>query len=174
VLGEDPPTSEGEILASRELPTADIAEVIRSRTSRRTRQNALPASVRNRYENLDRISTVSSWSATRCAASPRLRARDDGGRAGGASPAQALADGTRDLPRRFFRAAAKLINIPWSLAVGGDCASRKSKSTASDRRLINKYLAHYAPLPRSTPGSGPRSSVATCSDPPARLLSLVT
>jgi len=150
--------SDAEMLAFAEsLPTADIAEVIRSRS----------------------LSTNPSKCATGqvCATATRTSTIIDGflvvGDACAAQPVYAqgmtvaalealllrklLADGTRDLPRRFFRAAAKVINIPCSWPWRRFCGFRKSKSTASDDRLITS-TARYRAAARSTPGSGPRSS----------------
>jgi len=54
----------------------------------------------------------------------------------------ALPDGMPGLARRFFKATAKVIDIPWQLAVGGDLAL---PSVAGPRpfplKLINAYVA---------------------------------
>ena len=54
----------------------------------------------------------------------------------------ALARGPDGLARRFFKAAAKVIDIPWQLAVGGDLAiSQVPGPRPFSVRLINAYVA---------------------------------
>jgi hypothetical protein len=54
----------------------------------------------------------------------------------------ALADGEDGLARRFFRAAAKVIDVPWQLAVGGDLALPNVPGPRPlPVRLVNAYIA---------------------------------
>jgi 2-polyprenyl-6-methoxyphenol hydroxylase-like FAD-dependent oxidoreductase len=55
---------------------------------------------------------------------------------------ECLAAGREDIARRFFRAASRLIDIPWQIAVGSDLQHPKveGKRTAQVR-FINWYLA---------------------------------
>jgi 2-polyprenyl-6-methoxyphenol hydroxylase-like FAD-dependent oxidoreductase len=54
----------------------------------------------------------------------------------------ALAGGKDGLARRFFRAAAKVIDAPWQLAVGGDLALPNVPGPrALPVRIINAYIA---------------------------------
>ena len=58
-----------------------------------------------------------------------------------------MSQGTRDLARRFFERAAKVVDIPWSIAVGNDL---RMKETVGPRNagvtFINWYMSklHYA------------------------------
>jgi 2-polyprenyl-6-methoxyphenol hydroxylase-like FAD-dependent oxidoreductase len=52
-----------------------------------------------------------------------------------------LSRGTKDLPRRFFRASAKPIGQAWSLAVGGDLSLPEIQGTAPlSTRLLSGYI----------------------------------
>ncbi len=54
----------------------------------------------------------------------------------------ALADGEDGLARRFFRAAAKVIDAPWQLAVGGDLALPNVPGARPlALRIMNAYIA---------------------------------
>jgi len=54
----------------------------------------------------------------------------------------ALADGEEGLARRFFRAAAKVIDVPWQLAVGGDLALPNVPGPRPlPVRIVNAYIA---------------------------------
>jgi len=54
----------------------------------------------------------------------------------------ALAQGHAGLARRFFRAAARVIDIPWQLAVGGDLSiSSVPGPRPLPVRLVNAYIA---------------------------------
>jgi 2-polyprenyl-6-methoxyphenol hydroxylase-like FAD-dependent oxidoreductase len=53
-----------------------------------------------------------------------------------------LAGGEDGLARRFFRAAAKVIDAPWQLAVGGDLALPNVPGPRSlPVRIVNAYIA---------------------------------
>jgi 2-polyprenyl-6-methoxyphenol hydroxylase-like FAD-dependent oxidoreductase len=54
----------------------------------------------------------------------------------------ALGTGTQQLARRFFAAAAKIIDTPWQLAVGGDLAlDRVAGARPLAVRVVNAYIA---------------------------------
>jgi len=55
---------------------------------------------------------------------------------------EALSHGMSDLARRYFKATAKVIDIPWQLAVGGDLALPSVVGPRSFvLKLINAYVA---------------------------------
>jgi 2-polyprenyl-6-methoxyphenol hydroxylase-like FAD-dependent oxidoreductase len=55
---------------------------------------------------------------------------------------EALAAGSAGLAARFFRAAARVIDIPWQLAVGGDLSiSSVPGPRPLPVRVINAYIA---------------------------------
>jgi 2-polyprenyl-6-methoxyphenol hydroxylase-like FAD-dependent oxidoreductase len=54
---------------------------------------------------------------------------------------ECLSSGPEDLPRRFFRAAAKPTRLAWQMAVGGDLALPEVPGTpALSTRLFNRYV----------------------------------
>jgi 2-polyprenyl-6-methoxyphenol hydroxylase-like FAD-dependent oxidoreductase len=53
-----------------------------------------------------------------------------------------LADGGGQLPRRFFRGAAKLIDTPWDIAVGSDL---RFPAVNGKRTLLVRFLHWYLP-----------------------------
>jgi 2-polyprenyl-6-methoxyphenol hydroxylase-like FAD-dependent oxidoreductase len=55
-----------------------------------------------------------------------------------------LAEGSEDLARRFFRRASKVIDIPWSIAVGNDLRMPEAIGPRSAAvKVINAYMAEY-------------------------------
>jgi 2-polyprenyl-6-methoxyphenol hydroxylase-like FAD-dependent oxidoreductase len=54
---------------------------------------------------------------------------------------ECLSRGPEDLPRRFFRAAAKPTRLAWQMAVGGDLALPEVPGTpALSTRIFNRYV----------------------------------
>jgi 2-polyprenyl-6-methoxyphenol hydroxylase-like FAD-dependent oxidoreductase len=54
---------------------------------------------------------------------------------------ECLSSGPQDLPRRFFRAAAKPTRLAWQMAVGGDLALPEVPGTpALSTRIFNRYV----------------------------------
>jgi hypothetical protein len=54
---------------------------------------------------------------------------------------QCLRAGSNDLARRFFMAAAKIVDIPWGIAVGNDLRHPQVKGTRPPMlRFINWYI----------------------------------
>jgi 2-polyprenyl-6-methoxyphenol hydroxylase-like FAD-dependent oxidoreductase len=125
------------------LPAPDLADLTSGRTPLEPpRGQHFPASVRRHYEDLrvfpegllvtgDAISSFNPiyGQGMTVAALEALALRDD------------LATGGPDLRRRFFRHAARLIDVAWDLAAGGDLAlpvvpGRRSLQT----RLLNAYV----------------------------------
>jgi hypothetical protein len=53
-----------------------------------------------------------------------------------------LTQGTRDLARRFFARASKVVDIPWSMAVGNDLRMPEATGRRTLAvKLINAYMA---------------------------------
>ena len=102
-----------------------------------------PASVRRRYEKLDRFpkgylvmgDALSSFNpiygqgmSTAALESMELRA--------------VLREGTQNLARRFFRRASKVVDIPWSIAVGNDLRMPETIGRRTFAvKAINAYIA---------------------------------
>ena len=83
----------------------------------------------------------------------------------------ALSHGVTNLPRRYFRAAAKSINVAWGLGAGSDLAFTEveGRRTAS-MRLTNRY-ANWVLTACETDAEvrAQFSKVTGLLDPPARL-----
>ncbi len=102
----------------------------------------LPVSVRRRYERLTRLpdGLVSIGDAV-CAFNPAYGQGMTVAAAEALALRDRLARGRDDLPRRFYARAARAIDPPWSIAVGGDL---RFPHVAGHRprqvRLVNGYL----------------------------------
>ncbi len=66
-----------------------------------------------------------------------------------------LAEGGTDLPRRFFRRAARLIDIPWDIAAGGDLRLPVVPGPRPLRtRLVNRYVGRVQAVAAVDPEVG--------------------
>ena len=86
---------------------------------------------------------------------------------------QCLRVGPNDIARRFFKAAAKIIDIPWDIAVGNDLRHPRVKGARPPmRRFINWYIGklHLAAT-RDSRLATAFLKVANLASPPATLLS---
>jgi 2-polyprenyl-6-methoxyphenol hydroxylase-like FAD-dependent oxidoreductase len=81
-----------------------------------------------------------------------------------------LAAGADDLPRRFFRAAAKTLDAPWRLAVSADLALSETKGPRATR-LFNAYVDRLQQTAeRDTAVAEQFLRVVGLLDPPSRLV----
>jgi 2-polyprenyl-6-methoxyphenol hydroxylase-like FAD-dependent oxidoreductase len=155
-FGNYAPTDlEGFIEFARNLPAPFIYDVIRRAEPISEPASArFPASVRRRYENLDRFpdgfvvfgDAISSFNPMygQGMSVAALEAVQLG---------ETLAEGTADLARRFFRKAAKVVDSPWNIVAGGDL---RIPETVGPRNagvnFINWYMsklhraAHHDPV----------------------------
>ena len=150
-LGDHPPADEAGFLAfARSLPAPDIGRIVaRAEPLGDFAVHKLPSNLRRHYEQLDRVPegylvtgdavcsfnpvygqgmTVAALEAEALDACLRERSR------GPHAP---------DLPRRFFRRAARVVDVPWTLAVGEDFRYPQvtgPKPPATD--LMNWYIGH--------------------------------
>lgn len=122
-LGDEPPTDpEGFLAFAKTLPAPDIYEAIRhAEPLGEVIPAKYPASMRRHYEKLTRFpqgylvfgDAISSFNPTY-----------GQGMSVAALEAQilqrCLAEGDENLVQRFFAQASQLVDIPWSIAVGGD------------------------------------------------------
>jgi 2-polyprenyl-6-methoxyphenol hydroxylase-like FAD-dependent oxidoreductase len=84
-----------------------------------------------------------------------------------------LSRGEDDLARRFFRAAAKPIEVAWQFSVGADLALPEIEGRRTARmRFLNRYIARLQAAAETEPAvSEAFLRVLNFLDPPARLFS---
>jgi 2-polyprenyl-6-methoxyphenol hydroxylase-like FAD-dependent oxidoreductase len=144
-FGNYAPTElEGFIEFARNLPAPYIYEVIRrAKPISEPASARFPASVRRRYEKLDRFpagfvvfgDAISSFN-------PMYGQGMSVAALEAVELAAALAESSSDLGRRFFRRAAKVVDIPWNIVAGSDL---RIPETIGPRNagvnFINWYMA---------------------------------
>ncbi|PJE97811.1 squalene monooxygenase [Streptomyces carminius] len=153
--GEEPPTDEAGMLAYAEsLAGPDVAEVLRTAEPldepARTRY---PASVRHHYEKLDRhLGGFLVTGDALCTFNPAYGQGMTAAALEALLLRRLLAEGPgpgpgpdpHDLPRRFFRAAAKAVDTPWLLAAGGDLRFPEAEGRRGPADvLLDRYLTRY-------------------------------
>lgn len=150
-----PPDLEGFIEYARTLPAPFIYEVIRDAEPIGDPILArFPASVRRRYEQLQRFpegylvfgDAISSFNPIygQGMSAAALEAIE---------LAETLSAGKSNLAPRFFQRAAKVVDIPWAVAVGNDLRMKETIGTRpAGLNFINWYLsklhraAHHDPV----------------------------
>lgn len=133
----------GFIDYARQLPAPYIYDVVRNAEPIGEAFTArFPASVRRRYERLYRFPQgYLVMGDAICSFNPIYGQ----GMSVAALEAQALdaclTEGTHRLSERFFQQAAKLVDIPWSIAVGNDLRMPETKGRRTAAvRFINWYM----------------------------------
>lgn len=148
INGETPPTDDAEMVDyARSFESPVIAEVMTSSEAlSEPVTHRFPANQRRHVESLRRfpIGWVLLGDAV-CSYDPIYGQ----GMTSAAQQAEALGDALdragavdRAFARAYFRTAARIVNTPWSIAVGGDFAyatTRGKKPFATD--LLNRYMA---------------------------------
>jgi 2-polyprenyl-6-methoxyphenol hydroxylase-like FAD-dependent oxidoreductase len=188
ILGEEPPTDdEGLAEFADSLAAPGVAEVIRSAVPvTEPAKMRFPASRRRRYERLRRFPDgLLPVADALCSFNPiygqgitvaalealllrRLLTRPGPRDATGGRPR-----GTgSDLTRRFFRGAAKVIDGPWSIAVGTDLRFPAVVGRRSPKvRFVNAYVHRLHVAATTDPVLGAAFlRVLNLVDPPTRLL----
>ncbi|WP_202971206.1 FAD-dependent oxidoreductase [Saccharothrix sp. ALI-22-I] len=145
MAGDHPPTDEAGYLAflKRSAPPDVHDAIAAAEPLTEIRLHRFPASLRRRYERLRRFPPgLLVFGDALCSFNPIYGQ----GMTVAALEAQALRrclrDGERDLARRFFRAAAGIVDPVWQLNAGGDLAlpeiiGHRPLTT----RLLNRYVA---------------------------------
>jgi 2-polyprenyl-6-methoxyphenol hydroxylase-like FAD-dependent oxidoreductase len=146
----------GFIEFAKTLPAPYIHEVISNAEPLGEAASArFPTSVRRRYENLDRFpdgylvigDAISSFNPIygQGMSSAALQAVELD---------RILCEGSTNLARRFFARAAKVVDIPWSIAAGNDLRMPEATGPRSAMgNFINWYMAklhkaaHHDPVP---------------------------
>src|SRR5262249_14074276 len=139
-----PADLEGFIEYARTLPSPHIYEVIRNAEPLgEPAQARFPASTRRRYEKLDRFpegylvfgDAISSFN-------PIYGQGMSAAALEAVQLAETLKQGQRDLAKRFFVRASKVVDIPWAIAVGNDL---RMPETVGPRNaamnIINWYMS---------------------------------
>jgi 2-polyprenyl-6-methoxyphenol hydroxylase-like FAD-dependent oxidoreductase len=144
-MGDQVPADDtGFLEFARSLPTPEIFDVIRQAEPLCPLMSyQFTTNLRRRYEQLDRFPegflvygdalcsfdpVYGQGMTVACAESLALR--------------DCLAAGTRGIARRFFKAACRLIDSPWQIAVGSDLQHpRVEGKRTAQVRFINWYIA---------------------------------
>jgi 2-polyprenyl-6-methoxyphenol hydroxylase-like FAD-dependent oxidoreductase len=149
-----PAELDGFIEFTRRLPAPYIYEVVRrAEPIGEPAVSRFPASVRRRYEKLDRFPSGYLVLGDALSSFNPIYGQGMSVAAFEAMALQAtLAEGTGDLARRFFARASQVIDIPWSIAVGNDLRLPEVTGPRTvGVKLINAYItklhqaAHHDP-----------------------------
>ena len=155
-FGNYAPTElEGFIEFAKNLPAPFIYDVIRHAEPISEAASArFPASVRRRYERLDRFpagflvigDAISSFN-------PMYGQGMSVAALEAEALADALAEDSSDLAPRFFRKAAKIVDTPWGIVVGGDLRIPETIGPRTSAvKFVNWYMsklhraAHHDPV----------------------------
>lgn len=174
-FGAHPPADEAGFLAfARGLPTPEIAEAIaQAEPLTPIKTFTYPASVRRHYEHLQRFPAgYLVFGDGLCSFNPIY------GQGMTVCALEALAlqaclrRGEHNLARRFFRRAARVIAIPWSLAVGNDL---RYPAVEAPRGLLTRFVNWYVGKLHRAAWDDPAVaqaflSVVNLVEPPSRLL----
>ncbi|GAA1611845.1 FAD-dependent oxidoreductase [Catellatospora bangladeshensis] len=132
----------------------------------------LPVSVRRRYERLDRLPEgLVAVADAICAFNPAYGQ----GMTVAAAEAMVLRDSLRQgregLPKRFYAAAAKVIDVPWDIAVGADLRYPDVQGARTGKvNFLNAYVGRLHRAAVKSPAVGQAFlSVANLMAPPQRL-----
>jgi flavin-dependent dehydrogenase len=143
-LGDHPPTDPDGFLAfARSLRLPDIYETIRDAEPLDDPVAfRFPASVRYRYERLDRFPDgLLAVGDAVCSFNPVYGQGMSVAALEALTLRRHLQRGAEPQPRRFFRDLAGVVDVPWDLAVGGDLAFPGVQGRRTQGRLVNAYLA---------------------------------
>ncbi|WP_329108437.1 FAD-dependent monooxygenase [Micromonospora sp. NBC_01699] len=175
MLGDEPPTDdEGLYEFAESLVAPEVAEVLRRAvpTSDPVKMR-FPASVRRRYERLRRFPDGYLVVADAlCSFNPIYGQGMTVASLEALLLRQLLAGGTEGLARRFFRGAARLIDAPWSIAVGTDLRFPEVAGARTAKvRFVNAYVhrLHRAATTDAVLGAA-FLRVLNLIDPPTSLL----
>ncbi|MET8146198.1 FAD-binding monooxygenase [Sphaerisporangium sp. NPDC005288] len=176
-MGDDvPPVDpEGYHAFAAGLPVPDLHHLLlRLEPLGAPRLMRIPVSIRRRYERLGRFPEgYLVFGDALCQFNPSYGQGMTVAACEAVALRECLADGLDGLARRFFGRAARIIDVPWDMSVGGDLRFPSVEGPRSPRvRLLNGYLTRLHAAAEADPVVGNAFlSVANLQAPPQRLLS---
>ncbi|WP_433435527.1 NAD(P)/FAD-dependent oxidoreductase [Nonomuraea sp. CA-141351] len=158
------------------LPVPDLHRLLeRLEPLGEPRHMRIPVSIRRRYEQLGRFPEgYAVFGDALCQFNPSYGQGMTVAACEAVALRECLEDGRRDgLGRRFFERAARIIDVPWDLSVGGDLRFPSVEAPRPLRvRLLNRYITRLHVAAAVDPVVGHAFlSVANLQAPPQRLLS---
>lgn len=139
----------GFIEYSRSIPSPRIHKVVsRAKALGDAKVLKYPASIRQRYEELERMPEgFLVFGDALCSFNPIYGQGMSSATLQARELQNALQAGDADLARRFYRAAAKVIDNPWSVAVGSDLRMPETEVKLTiATRVINWYVSQLHKL----------------------------
>jgi 2-polyprenyl-6-methoxyphenol hydroxylase-like FAD-dependent oxidoreductase len=145
MLGDHPPTDpDGFLDFARSLRFPDIYQTIRDAQPLDDPVGfRFPASVRHRYERLDRFPDgLLVMGDAVCSFNPIYGQGMSVAALEALTLRRYLERGAEPQPRRWFRDLARVVDVPWDIAVGGDLAVPGVQGRRTPKvRLVNAYIA---------------------------------
>jgi 2-polyprenyl-6-methoxyphenol hydroxylase-like FAD-dependent oxidoreductase len=145
MLGDHPPTDpDGFLDFARSLRFPDIYETVRDAEPLDDPVPfRFPASVRHRYERLDRFPDgLLVMGDAVCSFNPIYGQGMSVAALEALTLRRHLERGAEPQPRRFFGDLARVVDVPWDIAVGGDLAVPGVQGRRTLKvRLVNAYIA---------------------------------
>ena len=155
-FGDHPPADEAGFLAfAKSLATPDVYDVIKdAEPLSEFATYKYAANQRRRYERLPRFPKgLLVFGDAICSFNPLYAQGMTVAALEATTLQQCLAQGTEQLPQRFFQRASKVVDVPWSIAVGGDLRIPQVEGERTPMvRFLNWYIgkvqiaARYDPV----------------------------